>query len=114
MIGNIIRINYLSAEKWIKTSLRRGQYPSGCGYQGGNGTYRCFSSADIEVEVWANDRQLTFRIGGKVRNILGCRKLTRSVFERVRSTNPRTVDLVCCNGHWEICDEDLRDWIENI
>jgi len=113
MFGNIIQINYLPGDNWIETGFRRGQYPSGC-YHGGNGTYRCFSSADIEVVAMANGRRLSFRIGRDVRNILGCRRLTRSLFERVCCASPSTVDLVCCNGHWEICDEDLRDWIESI
>jgi len=113
MFGNIIQINYLPGDNWIETGFRRGQYPSGC-YHGGNGTYRCFSPADIEVVAMANGRRLSFRIGYDVKNILGCRQLRRSLFERVRNANPGTVDLVRSNGRWEICDEDLRDWLESI
>ena len=113
MDAEICEVNYIPADTWIGQGYRRGQYPQ-CKHVGGNGTYREFAPADVEVVAYSDvGCRLTFRIGDDIRRILGRSKLTHRLYERVRDASPEYVGLVRSGNRWEISEDSLRDWIGN-
>ena len=113
MDAEICEVNYIPADTWIVQGYKRGQYPQGK-YYGGNGTFREFAPADVEVVAYSDaGYRLTFRIGYDIRRILGRSKLTYRLYERVRDTSPEYVEIVRSGRHWEISEDSLYDWISN-
>lgn len=112
MNAKICEVNYIPADTWIGQGYRHGQYPQ-CKHVGGNGTYREFASADVEVVAYSVGDRLTFRIGSDIRRILGRSKLTFRLYERVRDSSPEYIELVRSGGRWEISEDSLCDWIGN-
>ena len=113
MKAKISEVNYIPADTWIGQGYKRGQYPQGK-YYGGNGTFREFAPADVEVVAYSDaGYRLIFRIGYDVRRILGRSKLTYRLYERVRNSSPEYVELVRAGNRWEISEGSLRDWIGN-
>ena len=113
MDAEICEVNYIPAATWIRSGYKRGQYPQGK-YYGGNGTFREFAPADVEVVAYSDDGdQLTFRIGYDIRRILGRSKLTYCLYERVRDASPEYVELKWSSDRWKISEGSLRYWIGN-
>ena len=113
MCVKIHKVNYIPADTWIGQGYKRGQYPEGK-YYGGNGTFREFAPADVEVVAYSDaGYRLIFRIGYDIRRILGRSRLTYRLYERVRDASPVYVEVVRSGDRWEISEDSLCDWIGN-
>lgn len=114
MNAKVIDVEYKASDSWIQQGYSRGRYPTGKAY-GGNGTYRVFAAAEIDVMVEAdNGRRYTISIGRDVRDILGRARLTRRMYDSLVARAPDAVGVENDGERWKIDESDLKDWVNSI
>jgi len=115
MTAIISQVNYIPAENdsYISTGHKRGEYPQGAWFHGGNGTFRvgCGTPADIEVVAYGMGRRLSFRIGGAARSICGWTRLTSNRAERICAARPYEVQIELREGRYQITNDSLMAWL---